>query len=381
MNERFPLLSTIESPNDLKNLAPSVLEDLAAEVRLFIIETVSRNGGHLASNLGVVELTLALHRIFDSPKDKIIWDVGHQCYTHKLLTGRRDSFGSLRRKDGVSGFPKRTESEHDIVDTGHSSTSISAGLGILSGQRLQHKDGKVIAVIGDGALTGGIAFEGLNNAGHLGKDMIIVLNDNNMSIAPNVGALSSYMSRLSASRYYQRFRSTIDSAVLQIPYYGDQIMDMIVRLKKGVKAVFFKENIFSELGFEYVGPIDGHNIALLLKVFEAVRGLERPVVVHVITRKGKGYPKAEGDPSLYHGVTPFSLVDGKIEKKTSFTFTECFADIMIESCINDRKIVGISAAMCKGTGLSQLQQRMPERVFDVGITEQHAVTFAAGLAA
>jgi 1-deoxy-D-xylulose-5-phosphate synthase len=381
MEAEFPLLRTINSPDDLKNLPASSLDTLAGEIRRFIIDNVSRSGGHLASNLGTVELTMALHRVFRSPQDVIVWDVGHQCYTHKILTGRRDSFHTLRSRGGLSGFPKRSESEHDMVETGHSSTSISAGLGIAVGRQRRGEPGKVIAVIGDGSLTGGIAFEGLNNAGQLGKNMIIVLNDNEMSIGPNVGALSSYLSRLTATQYYQRLRNTIDNAVAQIPVYGDHIMDMIVRLKKGIKAVFFKENIFSELGFEYIGPIDGHNIPLLCKVFDAVKDLDRPAVVHVVTRKGKGYAHAEGNPSLYHGVSGFSVVDGKLEKKSTFTYTECFQEIMRERFERDLSVVAISAAMCGGTGLSAIQHAHPARVFDVGITEQHAVTFASGLAA
>lgn len=381
MEAAFPLLHTINSPDDLKKLPAASLDALACEIRRFIIDNVSRSGGHLASNLGTVELTLALHRVFRSPQDAIVWDVGHQCYTHKIITGRRDRFQTIRSRGGLSGFPKRSESEHDVVETGHSSTSISAGLGIAVGRQRRGEPGKVIAVIGDGSLTGGIAFEGLNNAGQLGKNMIIVLNDNKMSIGPNVGALSSYLSRLTTSPYYQKLRTTIDSAVAQIPVYGDHIMDMIVRLKKGVKAVFFKENIFSELGFEYIGPIDGHNIPLLCKVFDAVKDLDRPIVVHVVTRKGKGYAHAEGNPALYHGVSAFSVVDGKLEKKSAFTYTECFQEIMRERFATDTSTVAISAAMCKGTGLSAIQLAYPARVFDVGITEQHAVTFASGLAA
>ncbi len=374
------ILDRINSPDDLKQLGVPQLQSLAREIRQRIIEVVSKNGGHLASNLGAVELTIALHRVFNSPQDKIIWDVGHQCYTHKLLTGRRDSFASIRCKGGLSGFPKRLESEHDIIETGHSSTSLSAGLGVLIGQELSGVEGKVISVIGDGALTGGIAYEALNCIGHLQKKLIIILNDNNMSIAPNVGALSSHLSRLTATNLYQDLRDRIDTTIKGIPRIGSQLYDSVVRLKKGVKAVFYNESIFSDLGFEYVGPIDGHNISVLLDVLRDVKDLDRPVVVHLVTKKGKGYDHAEGNPSLYHGVSPFSVVDGKIEKKNILTYTEAFSDLMLDFGKSEKKIVAISAAMTKGTGLSPFEKEFPDRFFDVGITEQHAVTFSAGLA-
>ncbi|MEW5814948.1 MAG: 1-deoxy-D-xylulose-5-phosphate synthase [Spirochaetota bacterium] len=374
------LLSGINSPKDLKNLPVKDLPDLAREIRDLIIQVISKNGGHLSSNLGVVELTIALHKVFDSPVDKIIWDVGHQCYAHKILTGRKDKFYTIRRKGGLSGFPKKTESEHDIIETGHASTSLSAGLGLLIGQQLKNQPGKVIAVIGDGALSGGMAFEALNLTGHMHKNLIIILNDNNMSISPNVGALSSYLSRLTATRFYQDIRNKIDNTVRRIPWLGMFVFDLLVRLKKGIKAIFFSENIFSDLGYEYVGPIDGHNIPKLVKIFRVVKTLDKPVVVHVKTRKGKGYHFAEGDPTLYHGVSPFSMVDGKLEKKSSLTFTEVFAGEITDLAEKDRSIVAITAAMVKGAGLSLFQEKFPERLFDVGIAEQHAVTFAAGLA-
>lgn len=373
-------LSSIKKPSDVNRFSNLELERLAEDIRSVIIDVVSKNGGHLASNLGVVELTIALHRVFFSPKDKIIWDVGHQCYTHKLLTGRYAKFRSLRERDGISGFPKRAESIHDVVDTGHSSTSLSTGIGILLGQELQNIDGKVIAVIGDGALTAGIAFEALNSIGHLQKNLIIVLNDNNMSISPNVGALSLYLSRITATHFYQDIRKRIDTTVKEIPYFGGKLYELVVRLKKGIKAVFFKENLFSDLGFEYVGPIDGHNIPLLLRIFRNVKKLRKPIVVHTVTRKGKGYVHAEGDPTLYHGVSPFSIVDGKLEKKSKLSYTEVFSDSITEYAAVDNRIVAITAAMTKGTGLSPFAVRFPRRFFDVGITEQHAVTFAAGLA-
>lgn len=377
---RYPLLSSINDPDNLKALSSKKLGSLAREIRRVIIQVVSANGGHLASNLGVVELTIALHRVFESPQDKIIWDVGHQCYTHKLICGRREEFSSLRRMGGISGFPKHTESEHDIVDTGHASTSISAALGILEGMSFSKTAGKVVAVIGDGALTGGMALEALNYTSHLGKGLIIILNDNNMSISDNVGAISSHLSRLTATPFYQVFRRHFDNGVRQIPFVGEPLMRLIYRMKKGMKALIFRETLFSDFGFEYIGPIDGHNIRLLTSVLSNVRRIDNPVVVHVTTVKGKGYIHAEGDPTLYHGVSPFSILDGKIESKGNLTFTDAFSRIMTKLAAKDKRIVGITAAMTDGTGLGRFKARYPGRFYDVGIAEQHAVTFAAGLA-
>lgn len=377
---RYPLLSSINGPDNLKALPAKKLGSLAREIRRLIIEVVSANGGHLASNLGVVELTIALHRVFESPQDKIIWDVGHQCYTHKLICGRREEFSSLRRMGGISGFPKRAESEHDIVDTGHASTSISAALGILEGMSISKTAGKVVAVIGDGALTGGMALEALNYTSHLGKGLIIILNDNNMSISDNVGAISSHLSRLTATPFYQVFRRHFDNSVRQIPFVGEPLMRLIYRMKKGMKALIFRETLFSDFGFEYIGPIDGHNIRLLTSVLSNIRRIDNPVVVHVTTVKGKGYIHAEGNPTLYHGVSPFSILDGKIESKGNLTFTHAFSGIMTKLAAEDKKIVCITAAMTDGTGLSLFKARYPGRFYDVGIAEQHAVTFAAGLA-
>lgn len=377
---RYPLLSSINGPDNLKALPAKKLGSLAREIRRLIIEVVSANGGHLASNLGVVELTIALHRVFESPQDKIIWDVGHQCYTHKLICGRREEFSSLRRMGGISGFPKRAESEHDIVDTGHASTSISAALGILEGMSINKTAGKVVAVIGDGALTGGMALEALNYTSHLGKGLIIILNDNNMSISDNVGAISSHLSRLTATPFYQVFRRHFDNSVRQIPFVGEPLMRLIYRMKKGMKALIFRETLFSDFGFEYIGPIDGHNIRLLTSVLSNIRRIDNPVVVHVTTVKGKGYIHAEGNPTLYHGVSPFSILDGKIESKGNLTFTHAFSGIMTKLAAEDKRIVCITAAMTDGTGLSLFKARYPGRFYDVGIAEQHAVTFAAGLA-
>ncbi len=381
MKDANSILNEINSPEDLRNVHHRKLKRLAGEIRKLIIGVVSSNGGHLASNLGVVELTIALHRVFKSPEDKIIWDVGHQCYTHKILTGRKDQFHTIRKNRGLSGFPKRSESEHDPFNTGHASTSISAALGMLSGMRSQGIEGKVVTVIGDGSLTGGMAFEALNHAGHLKKDLIVVLNDNNMSISQNVGALSLYLSKLTTTLIYQTFRRNVDRIIKFIPLFGKPLYEMVYRIKKGIKAVFFKENLFSDLGFEYVGPIDGHNINQLVSVFERVKKIDKPVVIHVSTKKGKGYDFAEGNPTLYHGVSPFSVIDGKIEKKSQLSYTEAFTAALIEKAQKDRKITAITAAMAEGTGLKNFQLRFPDRFYDVGITEEHAVTFAAGLAA
>jgi 1-deoxy-D-xylulose-5-phosphate synthase len=382
------LLDTLNDPEDLRALEARDLPRLAQEIRDRIIEVVSINGGHLASNLGAVELSIALHRIFKSPKDKIIWDVGHQCYTHKILTGRNREFDTIRKKNGLSGFPKASESPHDIVETGHASTSISAALGVLSGQELAGTEGAVVAVIGDGAMTGGMAFEGLNHAGHLKKQLIVILNDNAMSISKNVGALavsqkwliSNYMSRMIATKRYQRLREKIDQGIQGLPLVGMKLYDLVVRVKKGVKAVLFKESIFSDLGFEYVGPIDGHSISRLSEVFREVKSIGKPTVIHVVTHKGRGYEYAEGNPTRFHGIAPFSVEDGKLVTGGDYSFTAAFSDALLEAAAEDASITAVTAAMSKGTGLSAFQEKYPERFFDVGIAEQHALTFAAGQA-
>jgi len=375
------ILAGISSPDDVKKLTIPESNRLAQEIRKKIIEVVGTNGGHLSSNLGVVELTIALHRVFSSPRDLFVWDVGHQSYTHKLLTGRYDRFPTLRKKDGLSGFPKRSESPHDAFDTGHSSTSISAAFGLLSARRLTGDSGKVIAVIGDGALTGGMALEALSHAGQGKNDLIVILNDNKMSISPNTGALSEYLSRLTMGASYQRFKYRVDSAVRHIPLLGETVARIIHRIKRGVKGILFKDNLFVDLGFEYVGPLNGHNIEELEKVLRDVRALNRPVVVHVLTKKGKGYSLAENDPSAFHGIGPFCISDGKVEKFDTTSFTEAFSRTLVDLAANDPRIAAITAAMAKGTGLAPFQHRYPERFFDVGIAEQHAVTFAGGLAA
>lgn len=383
-------LDTIDSPDDVKKLETKDLPILAAEIRERIISVVRKNGGHLASNLGVVELTIALHRCFSTPDDKIIWDVGHQCYTHKLLTGRREQFSSIRKKDGLSGFPKRSESVHDTIETGHSSTSISSALGVLTGERLSgDQKGKVIAVIGDGALTGGMAFEALNHAGHLGRDLIVVYNDNNWSISPNVGGLSlnsnlsklsSYVSRLGASSFYQSIRNKIDRGIRGIPFLGVTLFSLYLRLKKALKAAVLKETIFSELGFEYIGPVDGHSFKRLTDAFSAAKRLDRPVVIHTVTKKGKGDLQAEGDPTAFHGVSPVINTNGKLDTRHVLSYTEAFSEALLVAAEGDERIVAVTPAMAEGSGLAPFRQSFPKRFFDVGISEQHAVTFSAGLA-
>ncbi len=388
--ESETILSRIKSPEDVKALLSSELPLLAQEIRERIIDITHKNGGHLASNLGVVELTIALHRVFTSPDDQFVWDVGHQCYTHKILTGRNEQFDTIRLRNGLSGFPKRNESIHDPVETGHASTSISAALGILQGKRLKNDSGKVLAIIGDGAITGGLAFEALNHAGQLKNDLIVIYNDNNMSISKNVGGFSSrsnisrstsYISRVTATRSYQRIRDMIDKGLLKIPFFGYRVFQAVMRLKKGVKAVFFHETFFSELGFEYVGPLDGHSLSMLIKVLERVKKLHKPVVVHVVTQKGKGFKLAEDNPVRYHGIGPMTSVDGKREPHLGVTFTEAFSHALVDLAAKDQRIVAVSAAMVKGTGLSFFQKQYPGRLFDVGIAEQHGITFSAGLAA
>lgn len=383
------MLENIHSPSDIKNLSQSQLKDLAAEIRKTIINTVGHNGGHLASNLGVVELTIALHRVFDSPNDAIIFDVSHQCYAHKLLTGRFNEFSTLRQKNGLSGFTNIDESDHDFFTSGHSSTSISAALGLLTSWNLEKKDGKVIAVLGDGALTGGMAFEGLSNAGQMHKNLIVILNDNKMSIDHNTGAVSRYLSRLTMSHGYQSFRYRVDKVVERmvekIPSFGRPIDKFIFRFKRSLKGLLLANNLFTDLGFEYVGPLNGHNEKVLENVLRKVRNLSRPVVVHVVTRKGKGYEPAESTPENFHGVGPFNVEDGTFETQSaaaenSLTFTQAFSNIIVDAASKDNRITAITAAMAQGTGLAEFSKKYRERFFDVGIAEEHAVTFAGGQA-
>ena len=349
-------------------------------MRNTIISVVGKNGGHLASNLGVVELTIALHRVFNSPKDAFIWDVGHQCYPHKLLTGRYEKFDTLRKAGGISGFTKIAESEHDFFDSGHSSTSISSALGLLVGRDLQNIDGKVVAVIGDGALTGGMAFEALSHAGQLAKNLIVILNDNQMSISENTGSLSKYLSRLTMTSQYQTFRHRFDHMVKRIPFVNKALTNFVFRLKRGLKGIIFRNNLFVDFGFEYVGPLNGHSIVELETVLKRVAKINRPVVVHVVTQKGRGYSPAENDPTTFHGVGPFCISDGTVEKFDTLSFTEAFSNAMVSLGEKRSDVVAITAAMMKGAGLTTFAHRFPDRFFDVGIAEQHAVTFAGGLA-
>lgn len=373
-------LEQIKSPNDLKSLTIQELINLAAEIRDVIIEQVSKNGGHLSSNLGVVELTIALHYVFNSPIDKLLWDVGHQSYTHKLLTGRRERFSSLRKYRGISGFPRREESEYDAFSTGHSSTSISAGLGIIEARDKNKDDFKVVAVIGDGAMTSGLAFEGLNNAGHLGKDLIVVLNDNEMSISRNVGAFSSYLNRILSGDLYQKFKKETKSFLENIPKLGEHAKKMAQKAEEMFKGVFLPGVIFEELGFEYIGPIDGHNLELLISTFKRIKSISSPTLIHVITKKGKGYEFAEKNPSLFHGIGPFDFDTGTTACGNEITYSDLFGKTLTELAEKDERIVAITAAMKEGTGLVHFAERYPDRFYDVGIAEPHAVTFAAGLA-
>lgn len=375
------LLDRLIEPGDLKTYSYDQLDKLAAEIRQEIIHTVAQNGGHLAPNLGVVELTIALHRVYNSPYDQIIWDVGHQSYTHKLLTGRRDSFFSLRQYGGISGFPKPEESIHDAFATGHSSTSISAALGMAKARDLGHENRQIVAVIGDGSITGGMALEALNHAGHLKANMTVVLNDNEMSIAPNVGALSTYLSGLRTDPGYFKFKTDLQYILSKIPLVGMRLAKTVENMKDAFKYMLVPGIFFEELGFTYLGPIDGHNIEKMCRVLTQAQNIKGPVLVHVVTKKGKGYKPAEKAPESFHSVGPFDLQTGQRKQKKGLSFTDCFSKAVLEEAKNDSKIVAVTAAMAEGTGLSAFAAKFPERFFDVAIAEQHAVTFAAGLAA
>ena len=370
----------ITSPSDIKTLSIHELKELSARLRQTVIDRVSLNGGHLASNLGVVELTVGLHYVFDSPTDKIIWDVGHQSYCHKLLTGRSGRFSSLRKKGGLSGFPKRDESEHDVFGTGHSSTSISAALGILEGRDRNGEHGKVIVVIGDGAMTSGLAFEGLNNAGNRKKDIIVILNDNEMSISPNVGALSSYLNRIITGKFYQRFKQETKSFLDGLPKIGESAAWAAHRMEAMLKGLFLPGIFFEELGFNYIGPVDGHNIRELIGTLEGIKNASSPTLLHVITKKGKGYRFAEENSSAYHGIGPFDMETGLCAPQEGMTYGEAFGIALTKCAADDDTIVAVSAAMKEGTGLERFSEKYPGRFYDVGIAEPHAVTFAAGLA-
>lgn len=375
------LLDSIDRPADLKRLTNEELYRLAEEIRRELVDTVAVTGGHLAPNLGVVELTLALHLVFDSPRDKIVWDVGHQTYVHKLITGRRERFASLRQYMGLSGFPKRCESEHDIFETGHSSTSISAALGMALARDLNRENYQVLAVIGDGALTGGMAFEALNHAGHLQTKLIVVLNDNEMSIASNVGALSEYLMRLRTQPVYFRSKEEMEYLLRRIPRIGTRLLQAVDRVKDAVKYLILPGMLFEELGFTYLGPVNGHNLLAVKNVLQHARQVEGPTLVHVVTKKGKGYPPAEKNPDQFHGTGPFEVATGEPAKQSTIpTYTQVFGDTLVRLAQSNPKIVAITAAMPSGTGLEGFARSFPERFFDVGIAEQHAATLAAGLA-
>jgi 1-deoxy-D-xylulose-5-phosphate synthase len=376
-------LERVNSPEDLKQLSIQELDVLAGEIRQRIIETVSRNGGHLAPSLGVVELTLALHYVFDTPKDKILWDVGHQAYAHKLITGRRDRFHTLRRFGGLSGFPKREESPFDSINTGHSSTSISAGLGISTGKSLKGERDKVIAVIGDGSMTAGLAFEGLNQAGETEKDLIVVLNDNAMSIAPNVGAFSSFLSRKMTGKRFVSVKKELESFIRALPGVGENILNLVRKSEDSLITFFTPGMLFEAFKFKYIGPINGHRLDLLIETFKNISHLRGPVLLHILTVKGKGYGPAEKDPAHFHGVGSFEIATGtsqKTSQKTIPSYTSIFGQTMVDLGQRNKQVFAITAAMPEGTGLTQFAKTFPERFLDVGIAEQHAVAFAAGLA-
>ncbi|MDA3902036.1 MAG: 1-deoxy-D-xylulose-5-phosphate synthase [Desulfuromusa sp.] len=377
------LLSQIKSPTELKKLDKNQLSQLAEELREQIVATVATNGGHLGSSLGVVELTIALHRVFDSPSDQIIWDVGHQAYAHKLLTGRQDQFGSLRQLNGLSGFPKRAESEHDCFGVGHSSTSISAASGLAAGRDICGVHDKVIAVIGDGSLTAGIAFEGLNHAGHLKQKLIVILNDNEMSISPNVGALSSFLSRKMTSNTFIRFKKETETLLNYVPGIGRELVNLARRAEESFKSFMTPGMLFEGFGFDYFGPIDGHNIEEMTETLRNVSQIKGPVLLHVQTKKGKGYEPAEKNQPKFHGVGPFNSETGVVNGSkpgSASSYTKVFGDTLTDIACEDERIVAITAAMAEGTGLKKFSETFPDRFFDVGIAEQHAVTFAAGLA-
>lgn len=376
------ILEQIKGPEDIKKMSVQQLTRLAEEIRRFLLEKISRTGGHLASNLGVVELTIALYRTFDLPKDKIIWDVGHQSYTHKILSGRMAEFDELRQFGGISGFPKRKESPYDCFDTGHSSTSISAGLGIAQGRDILGEDYRVAAVIGDGALTGGMAYEALNNAARMKKNFIIILNDNKMSISENVGGMSRYLNGLRTGSGYNDLKKNVADALDRIPVVGAPMIDKIKRTKNSIKQLLIPGMLFENMGITYLGPVDGHNIPQLCKVLKEAQKLDHAVLVHVITKKGKGYEPAEKNPSRFHGVEPFDIATGKNRKEKEFpTYTDVFSRKICQLAKENPRLTAVTAAMPDGTGLSAFARHFPDRFFDVGIAEAHAVTSAAGMAA
>jgi len=382
MDQKTGILENVNSPEDIRCLSIEELNILAGEIRQEMLAVVSRNGGHLAPSLGAVELTLAVHYVFDAPGDKIIWDVGHQAYAHKIITGRRDDFHTLRKMGGISGFPKRGESVYDVFGVGHSSTSISAASGIAEARCLKDGDSKVIAIIGDGSMTAGMAFEGLNWSGERNKDLIVILNDNEMSISPNVGAMSSYLNRIMAGQQITKLRAKIRDFLKTVPGVGEHVIKFARQTEESLKAFIVPGMLFEELGFKYIGPLEGHRLDHLIKNLQNVKAMKRPVLVHVITKKGKGYKFAEEEPSRFHGIGPFDIATGKtITADNSIpSYMDVFGRTMVQLARENPSIVAITAAMTGGTGLDQFARDIPERFYDVGIAEQHGVTFAAGLA-
>jgi 1-deoxy-D-xylulose-5-phosphate synthase len=381
-SQEYPLLFSVNSPEDLKRLSVTELRTLSRELRGYMVDVISKVGGHFGAGLGSVDLAIALHYVFNTPEDKIVWDVGHQAYPHKILTGRRDRLHTIRQFHGLSGFLKRSESEYDVFGAGHASTALSAALGVATARDYDNKDYKVVAVVGDGAMTGGMAYEAMNNAGLLKKNIIVVLNDNRMSIAPNVWAISNYFNEIITSKSFNRFKSNVWELTGKLDTFGDRIRKIAGRLEGGIKSVITPGMLFEALGFRYFGPFNGHNISQLVKVFSEVKDLSGPILIHTITKKGKGYTPAEVDGQNLHGVTPFDKITGVAVKKQGGppAFTTIFGETVVELCKQNPKVVGITAAMPDGTGLNILQKEMPDRFFDVGIAEQHAVTFAAGMA-
>lgn len=373
------MLEKIQKPNDIKKIPADQLPALAEEIREFIIESLSKTGGHLASNLGVVELTIAMHRVFDLPKDKLIWDVGHQSYTHKILTGRKDGFETLRREGGISGFPKRSESDCDVFDTGHSSTSISAGVGYVRARELKKENYSVVSIIGDGALTGGMAYEALNNAASLKSNFIIVLNDNEMSITENVGGMSSYLSGLRTASAYTGFKMDVTKALNRIPGIGPGMLDAMRKTKSSIKQIIIPGMLFEDMGLTYLGPVDGHNIPQLIKTFQEAKRFEGPILVHVLTQKGRGYEPAMRHPARFHGAGPFDVKTGLPVGKSNPTYTDVFSTVMRKMGDRRKDVAAVTAAMMTGVGLKRFSNMFPDRCFDVGIAEEHAVTFAAAL--
>jgi 1-deoxy-D-xylulose-5-phosphate synthase len=375
------LLDGIDSPEDLKKLPPDKLPALSDEIRSLIIDVVSRNGGHLASNLGVVEMTVALHYVFNSPRDRIIWDVGHQCYTHKILTGRKDRFPTLRQQGGLLGFPDRRESEHDVYNTGHASTALSAALGVAVGRDKRAEDFKVVAVVGDGGLTGGVAWEALNQIGHLRAKIVIVLNYNEMSISPNVGAMSRYLTYLVSGQHYLRIKDRAKTLLKSIPRFGWSLIRAGRAVEDAIKKAFFPGLVFEELGIRYIGPVQGHSLPSLIEVFNDAKEYDGPVLIHCVTQKGRGYAPAQNNPERFHGTAPFNRATGEpLANSSRPSYSTVFGDAIVRLARQDKNIIAITAAMPEGTGLSCFAREFPERLYDVGIAEQHAVSFAAGLA-